>query len=473
MKYSVYAVVLSLSATLSAFSAEPSKSSPSLFNGWLREQSTAFEPWDFGGQIRLRLEHKEYFATPPNATEVDFRKVGGNADNTYVLEREKIHVGYTAEWFGAFVQGRNSASHGDERNPNPESDFIDLHQAFVTLGNSKSFPLTAKIGRQELAYGDERLVGAFDWNNIGRVFDAAKVRLENEIGWVDAFFSRVIIPDDNSFNESNDYDVFSGLYASTKTLVPKNEVQAYFLARNVSPSSPSVIGAGLPPLLSGASARDVYTVGTRVKSLPGEFGPWDYETEIAGQFGNFKSAAGPRLDHKAFAAHAAGGYTWTDALGTPRLGAEYNYASGDSDPTDGDHTTFDNLFPTNHKFYGFMDFVSWQNIHNARLTTSWKPLKKLTLQGDFHAFWLADTSDFFYQVNGSPRTTGGYGVNPSGGSYVGSELDLTATFAVTRYLTLHGGYGHFFVGDYPKNSLAPVGGATDADYVYVQGTFTF
>src|SRR5438477_12344041 len=75
-----------------------------------------------------------------------------------------------------------------------------LNQAYVLAGDRNSFPLTAKIGRQELIYGDERLIGAFDWNNVGRVFDAAKVRYEVPDFWVDLFVSRVVLINDNHFN---------------------------------------------------------------------------------------------------------------------------------------------------------------------------------------------------------------------------------------------------------------------------------
>lgn len=450
--------------------------SAGLVNDWLREQSPEFSKWDIGGQFRLRLEHKEHFATPGlGPTAVDFRRAGGNSDNTYLLLREKLHVGYKPiDWLGAYVEARDSSSHGDERNPNPEADTFDLHQGYLTLGNAKEFPLTAKVGRQELSYGDERLIGAFDWNNIGRVFDAAKLRAENDLGWIDAFVGRVVIPRDDHWNESNDYDYFSGLYASSKKLVPNQETEVYFLARNVGEQSPATIGAGLPAIWTGASPRNIYTFGFRVKSLPGAYGGWDYSAEVAGQLGDFQFAAGGReLDHEAFAAHVGGGYTFKDTWATPRVGLEYNYASGDEDPTDGDHTTFENLFPTNHKFYGYMDFVSWQNIHNPRLTASIKPLKKLTVTADYHAFWLAETSDFFYQVNGAPRSTGGYGINAGADNYVGSEVDLVATYAFKPYAALQVGYGHFFVGDYIKDTLGPVGGAKDADYLYSQFVFTF
>jgi len=39
-------------------------------------------------------------------------------------------------------------------------------------------------------------------------------------------------------------------------------------------------------------------------------------------------------------------------------------------PRDGKHQTFENLFPTNHKLYGYMDFVGWRNIHNPRLSAA-------------------------------------------------------------------------------------------------------
>jgi hypothetical protein len=34
-------------------------------------------------------------------------------------------------------------------------------------------------------------------------------------------------------------------------------------------------------------------------------------------------------------------------------------------------------------------------------------------------FWLATTSDLFYQVNQSPRMTRSYGIHPQNGSFAG------------------------------------------------------
>jgi hypothetical protein len=170
---------------------------------------------------------------------------------------------------------------------------------------------------------------------------------------------------------------------------------------------------------------------------------------------------------------AQGGYTFADWWATPRLGFEYDYSSGDDNPNDGTHGTFDNLFPTNHKFYGYMDFVSLQNIQDVRGIFQLKPTPRSSVAIEGHGFWLANTSDFFYNINGAPRTTGGYGIHPTYSSFLGTEIDVIAGYALTRFAQLEAGYGHFFTGDYVNQSLAGVGGSKDANYFYVQTSINF
>jgi len=447
----------------------PSPGSGGLLNDWLRQRQPAFTNWDVGGQARLRFESKRGLAVPgAGVNAVDFSPQ--TPANDYWLWRGKVHLGWQpCPWFSVYGEGRDSRTWEDRRRPEPEADTLDVHQAFAVLGDRQALPVTLKVGRQEFSYGDERLVGAFDWNNLGRVFDAAKLRFEDEAFWADAFVGRVVLADDGAFNVANDYDWFSGLYASSRAVLPKHEAQLYVLARNTGPQSPRATTGS--PQTGGPPARDIYTLGMRLKSLPGQFGGWDYEAELAGQLGNFLDPTpGRRLAHRALAAHLAGGYTWKQAPATPRLGLEYNFASGDGDPADGEHGTFENLFPTNHKFYGSMDLFSWQNLHHLRLASALRPVRHLAVTLDYHLFWLADTADAFYQVNGAPRG-GPYGRRPENDAFVGSEINLVATWTMPRGLAAQAGYGHFFRGDYVKQSLTA--GSRDADWAYVQVVLTF
>lgn len=54
------------------------------------------------------------------------------------------------------------------------------------------------------------------------------------------------------------------------------------------------------------------------------------------------------------------------------------------------------LFPTVHKFYGFMDLFGWQNLHNPAIGVTAKPTSSLQLTLNFHQFWHEETEDTWY-----------------------------------------------------------------------------
>ena len=494
---SAAAIVLAAASQVYAQYAPPPPPAPfpGFLNEYLRKNNPYMNQWDFSGSVRERFEDKSGFAIP-GVNAIDFRAHGGDVENDYWLTKVRFHAAYTDKWWSAFVEGESSTASGDERfaYPNapavagtvaksgqgPESDNIELHQAYVTIGNHKEFPLSLKVGRQEMIYGDERLIGAFAWNNIGRTFDAAKLRYQNEWFGADFFASRPVIPEDGRFDKDNQYDTFSGVYANSSKL-PKTLLEAYFLSRN---STSQAAAAQPSPQFPQPSARDIYTVGGRLKNKPGDLGNWDYTLEGAYQFGDYRDnrlgVTTPRLRQDAFMVDVQGGYTFSNLWATPRLGAEYIYASGDNNPTDGKHGTFDSLYPTKHKFLGYMDFISLQNVQDVRSILQLKPTSRVSVAVEGHGFWLADTRDSFYNAGGAPRGVFGatpgnnYGINPGYRSFVGSEVDVIAGVAVTRFAQLETGYDHFFVGDYIRSSLsAPAVGSKDADYLYVQTTINF
>ena len=200
-----------------------------------------------------------------------------------------------------------------------------------------------------------------------------------------------------------------------------------------------------------------------MKSTPGKFAGFDYDGEFAFQTGDVRG-----LDLTAGAVHAGGGYTFPVDW-NPRVGVEYNFGTGDRNPKDGDIETFQNLFPTNHKFYGYMDVFSWQNMHNLAVSFKCAPTKSVTVQADYHAFWLASTDDVWYRANGLTAVRKLTAAARAADSYAGSEVDLTATWKVRRELQIQAGYSHFFAGSY----LSDTGAHSDADFGYVQATITF
>ncbi len=436
-------------------------------------------PLSFSGG-RLVLDVEERLRAEWRNNNFDFNSgVDTITDDTFLLQRFRLGAKVrVSDWLTVYGQAQSAYEFSD-RPDDPGvfaaegDDPVDLQQAWLELGNMDEFPLMAKIGRQVFNYGDQRLVGGFDWNNLGRVFDAARLRYQSSGFWVEGFAGSVVIPRRTHFNRSDVFggndtgrdQVFSGVYASSDSLLAGHTLEAYaFLLNqangNVANSAPLLRAA--PAGASGGDKMkrsDYITLGSRIARKPAA-GAIDYGVEAAFQTGK---VAG--LDLTAFAAHANAGYT-LDTAWQPRLGIEYNYGSGDSNVTDSKITTFQNLFPTNHKFYGAMDLFSWQNMHNVALLVSVKPSEKLSVSAAFHLFWLATTNDAWYRANGITRVRP---ASPGASSYVGSELDLTVSYKAASWLAFQAGYSHFFTGSYVEDT----GPASDADFVFFQAELKF
>ncbi len=474
----------------------PARPFPGFLNEQLRAGNVYMSAWDIGANYRLRFDDKLGAGTTDAGSNWDFSARGiDDNNNQYFVSRLMPRVAYTGKWVAFTVEARSSYSFDDERyiataagkGLTDRDAGVDLHQAFVLVGNHKQFPLSLKIGRQELVYGDQRLVGHFRWGNNARTFDAVKVRWQNKFCGVDLFTGGVVYTDSSNFNRANSQDHFSGAYFNFPTLLKNEITEAYFLARNVERGIVTDDWSGVAAPFRFPAPQDVYTLGARVKSKPGAYEAWDYGYELMYQFGNRTAVfpattvaaalAAPRLDHHAYAVMLQAGYTWTKDAHQPRLAFIYSYGSGDKSATDSSSNTFQNLFPTNHSFYGYMDLNSLQNLHDFRVAYTYKPTTTSIVALEGHSHYLSRTTDFWYNVAGVPRnftgaavgSGGGYRVNPSYSRHVGEELDLVAAWAFRPYAQIEAAACHYFRGSYIKQSLAAVG-SKDANYVYVQLT---
>ncbi len=437
------------------------------------------------GVLTLEFEERLRWEVRDNTKDFD-RAVNDPRDDGWLYSR--LRAGLTIKpspWVKIYAQTQDSrewfATRGNTPgiNGSEGGDYFDLRQAFTEIGNVKNFPLSLTLGRQTLDYGDRRLVGDSRFSNLGRTFDGVKLHLQTEKFWVDAFAVRPVQIRKNAVNDSDSADHFSGIYGGTDALRLQT-TELYFLWRDKADNQPDLDPANTinPDGTSNGPAQRIGTLGTRWKSKEGVLHGFDYTGEFAYQFGDVWTGdrSTQRLDHHAFALGLIAGYTWDDAFWKPRLGVEYDYASGDKNSKDGSSQSFQNLFPGNHQHYGFMDEFAWRNMHDARLSFSVKLRKDVELTFDYHAFWLAESTDYWYtsNANSTVRTTtsgkNGKDVRTIGASnFAGHEIDFTTNWKVNKHLSFLVGYSHFFAGDY----LRQTGAHSDADFGYAQATLSF
>lgn len=397
-------------------------------------------------EMRYRLEARQDF---------DFSERLDDTDTFHLLRTRLMLDANLSESIRAFVQLQDSRIF-DSTSANRFSiafrDEFDLRQAYVDLRVKEiSEALTLRAGRQELSYGDQRLVGGFDWSNVAQSFDGVKLIYADKKFSIDGFLTeKVNIDLQNPNNWYDDNEGFHGFYATYKG-IDKHLLDLYYLYRNT--SEPITMGG------NGSRKLNESTVGLRLKG--DKVNNFDYTLEYAYQFGKFGA-----LDVKAYALIALAGYTFNEHPWKPRIGLEWDFASGDKDSTDTQRNTFDNLWPTNHLHYGYIDLVSLQNINAYRLTGDIKPTKKLTLQGDYWLFYLDETTDAAYNAGrGTLRAANGRAAS----GYLGAEVDFLLKYAMNKNVSLLGGYSRFFAGTF----LARSGNNDDANFFYLQSLLKF
>lgn len=404
--------------------------------------------FDFEEKMRYEIRENNF----------DFNSgVDSLTDDSWLLQRVRLGALIKpTPWLSIYAQGQDAREIDSDR-PNvvgqlgaEGDDTFDLLEGWLMLGQPTE-GFSFKVGRQKLSYGDQRLVGPLEWLNTSRTFDAAKIHFAAQSWSLDLFTSSVVTFEDNKFNESDWFggdgrdQIFSGAYLAT-TWVPVNlttDFYAFHLGKNTPGGSSSFV-----------------TLGTLWKGDPKKLGGFYYTTEMAVQFGEVADK-----DLAAFAGHWKAGYQFAGSW-KPNVGLQYNYATGDKEATDGDVGTFQNLFPTNHLFYGFMDTTGWINMHNPQFNLSVQPTEKLKLALDYHLYWNATSNDAWYRVNGVTQVRD---VSPGADRFRGSELDLTIAYKHNKNLSFLFGYSHYFAADY----LSDTGASSDADFAYAQVQINF
>ena len=359
----------------------------------------------------------------------------GDSDDGYGLTRTRLEVGIRpVSWLNFGIQAQDSRAPGIRpalSSSGAVRDPFDLRQAYAEIGASQA-PASLKVGRQALIYGDSRLIGAPNWSNTSRVFDAARLQVRGSGAKLDLFSASVVRNDPNRrLNRSVEGEYLHGLYGSLENVIPGSTLEPYLLWQTKS----SVVNE-----LNALGDLDRYTLGLRAwgKGL----GPWDYNAALVRQWGQ---AAGAEI--QAWAGYGELGYS-IEARLNPRLHVQYNFGSGDKDPGDGRIEGFVDLYPTAAFLYGRANRVGWRNHKSLRLGSELKPHSKLTLLLEFNSFWLASRTDALYNPGGRVSVA-----PPPGGARdtkVGNEVDAVFTVPVTTNFSLGGGLAHLLPGPFLK-----------------------
>lgn len=396
-----------------------------------------FEGLTLDGEIRLRSEWWN---------ELDFN-TSTASDNAFTLLRARLGFEVKVDdQVSAYIQLQDSRVFGTEPSTEAHIGNVDLHQVYVDW-QTPYVEWMVRAGRQELSYGSERIIGKDDWHNVGRAFDGVKVTCSpSDDLTIDGFAVKVrellpwpVVP--GHF----DQDLY-GVYGSYTGLADKT-IDGYVLLLNDTASF----------WYPGSDPARFVTVGGR---LAGKLDALDYEAELAVQNGDWGT---DNLDGWAFRLDL--GYVLEDMMWSPKLGAEYNWASGDHNPTDGHDDTFRPLFPSSH-LYGQMDLVGWQNTSNVGLNVSCEPVEKWSAKLSYWLFYREDEEDLAYDSWGVPTVPVAV---TNTDEQLAWEVDLNVKYQCSDAFSMEGGYSRFV----PGNSITDTGVDDGADFVYFQTALSF
>ena len=396
--------------------------------------------WEFdaGGQVRLRGD----FAKNQDFTDFAFTP---RHHESQFLERTRLQASVEnhSSNLEAFAQIQWYGRWGgmDKRSA------FDLYQGYIEWGKMLGFPVSLKVGRQELLYGSAFFLGTNDFYN-GLSWDSLKI----SISPYDSLGADILGAKMAKLNPRGPDVSLAGLYTTYK--VYKEGLLEGYLFYNK---------GGFPishrEFVLIDSGQKWVTLGTR---FDGKVGKFDYELEPQFQWGEVKKMIGDEKDLvRAYGGHVDVGYTFKLSW-EPRLYAAYAYGSGDSSPFDGRYREFHGSLFNDSYLYGEMNVIADQSgvtvndVHASGLQIwvagiSVNPLSKLNVTLRAHRFL-------------GIKVPSGYTKD------LGTELDLLMSYKMRKGISFITGLNKFYTGRFFEQAS---GGKKDIDYAYIQAEVDF
>ena len=349
-------------------------------------------------QLRTRGEYNNGASAPRGE---------GQLPATFINNRARLSFGYQR---GDDLELKVSAQHTGiwgQDGMNVQDGQASINEAWAKLKFCDGF--FAQLGRQQLVYDDERILGGLDWHVSGNWHDALRLGYENQQNKLHLILA---FNQATANNRGNFYDGPMP-YKNMRTLW-------YHYQAAETPLGISLIAMNLGREAGEkghGETKYMQTLGTDISYKPSDF---DIHGAFYYQMG--KNAADTKVS--ALMASAKVGYKIDPVWG---VNVGYDYRSGNDGEGDKDKA-FDQLFGTHHKFYGFMDYFLRTvplGLHDIQAGVTAKASKKTSILLNYHNFSTAQEA-----------------ANDKKG--LGHEIDLQVTTTLMKNVTLMAGYSTMF-----------------------------
>jgi hypothetical protein len=429
------------------------------FNRWQEDWSVLADP-------RLRteaLDNLKYIPLNPNDPQsymslgVTLRErfeanyapsfgVGNSPGDSYLLQRFQFHadVRPNKNW-QVFVELEDVRAFWKKIITPVDENPLDLRLAFVAYtGELGEGELKVRIGRQQMAFDLQRFVSIRDGPNVQQAYDAAWVDWELALWRFITFWSfPVQYRHKHPFDDFSDSNLQYGGFRVERQNIGPGSLSAYysrFMQNNV-----RYLDA------AGDERRNIFDV-----RYAGGLSGFDWDLEAMGQLG---SVGDKRV--RAWAIGTLTGYTFSDLSWAPRLGLQFDAASGDRHPDDGTLETFNPLFPNGY-YFTLAGYTGYVNLFHLKPSLTVKPISNVKLMAAVGFQWRQTTADAVYVMPNIPVS----GTAGAGGRWSGLYSHLRGEWAITPNLAGAVEVVRYWVADVIRRA-----GGHDSQYVSVQLQF--
>jgi hypothetical protein len=356
-----------------------------------------------------------------------------NNEDSYMLLRSRLQMTIRpVYWFRLVSQLQDSRPFS--QNPPwgpPNLNAWDLKLAFAEFGDPEKQWYNVRVGRQIINYNNT-IIADSEWRNQARSYDAVVTNLHYSRYRVGLFAAAVVVPLAEGISHHQEGNNIYGAYGGIERLVPDSVLEPFFLWR----TQQSVAIETTAKTKTGRQdekAGGLRFKGRALKSL-------DYTGEFIVEGGS----DGPN-SIRAWGTSVGAGYRFDPLPLKPRVFWQYDHASGDRNPNDGEHGTFDTMYPTAHDRFGITDQFGWQNIVAERAGLTIEPRHRWTVTGQYLDFWLASVTDALYNTSGGSIVRDATGKS---GTHIGQEVDAYTWYELNRHVNVGVGVGRLMGGEF-------------------------